>query len=170
MNTNTMPDTARQILIAEDSATQAQRLQHILEQHGYRVTAAANGRLALEAAQHLQRRNDAVAGGVTIQAQNMAGAFAAEQPVAPQQLLEDIAIADFGAHVITASSPEYPAPLRTIHNPPVVLYVWGEVRAADAAGNVGRKSVTIRAVHPPRGEAATPSGWVFTQARPPRGR
>ena len=45
------PDAASQILIAEDSATQAQRLQHILEQHGYRVTAAANGRLALEAAQ-----------------------------------------------------------------------------------------------------------------------
>jgi len=51
MNTDTIPDTALQILIAEDSATQAQRLQHILEQHGYRVTAAANGRLALEAAQ-----------------------------------------------------------------------------------------------------------------------
>jgi DNA-binding response OmpR family regulator len=39
-----------EILIAEDSATQAQRLQHILEQHGYTVTAAANGRVALEAA------------------------------------------------------------------------------------------------------------------------
>jgi signal transduction histidine kinase len=51
MNIVTIPDTALQILIAEDSATQAQRLQHILEQHGYRVTAAANGRLALEAAQ-----------------------------------------------------------------------------------------------------------------------
>src|SRR5882724_12769805 len=44
-------NAASQILIAEDSATQAQRLQHILEQHGYRVTATANGRLALEAAQ-----------------------------------------------------------------------------------------------------------------------
>jgi signal transduction histidine kinase len=38
------------ILIAEDSATQAQRLRHILEQQGYRVTVAGNGRLALEAA------------------------------------------------------------------------------------------------------------------------
>ncbi|HSI11407.1 MAG TPA: response regulator [Chthoniobacter sp.] len=38
------------ILIAEDSPTQSQRLQHILRQHGYRVTAAPNGRLALEAA------------------------------------------------------------------------------------------------------------------------
>jgi DNA-binding response OmpR family regulator len=53
MNVNTTRDTAQHILIAEDSATQAQRLQHILEQHGYRVTATANGQLALEAA----RRN-----------------------------------------------------------------------------------------------------------------
>jgi signal transduction histidine kinase len=40
-----------EILIAEDSPTQAQRLRYILEQQGYRVTAAVNGRLALEAAQ-----------------------------------------------------------------------------------------------------------------------
>jgi signal transduction histidine kinase len=40
-----------EILIAEDSRTQALRLQRILEQHGYHVTHAANGRLALEAAQ-----------------------------------------------------------------------------------------------------------------------
>lgn len=39
-----------EILIAEDSPTQSARLQHILRQHGYRVVAAANGRLALEAA------------------------------------------------------------------------------------------------------------------------
>jgi len=39
-----------EILIAEDSPTQAQRLQHILEKQGYRVTHAANGRLALAAA------------------------------------------------------------------------------------------------------------------------
>ena len=38
------------ILIAEDSPTQAQRLQHILVKEGYRVTHAANGREALEAA------------------------------------------------------------------------------------------------------------------------
>ena len=49
MNTATA-EPAQQILIAEDSATQAQRLQYILEQQGYRVTAAPNGRLALEAA------------------------------------------------------------------------------------------------------------------------
>jgi PAS domain S-box-containing protein len=40
-----------EILIAEDSPTQAQRLLHILNQRGYRVTHAANGRLAFEAAQ-----------------------------------------------------------------------------------------------------------------------
>jgi two-component system, sensor histidine kinase and response regulator len=39
-----------EILIAEDSPTQAQRLRHILEQQGYHVTHAANGRLAFEAA------------------------------------------------------------------------------------------------------------------------
>jgi hypothetical protein len=44
--------TPLEILIVEDSPTQAQRLQHILEQEGYQVTAAANGRQALEAARH----------------------------------------------------------------------------------------------------------------------
>jgi len=43
--------SAVEILIAEDSATQLQRLQLILERHAYRVTATSNGRLALEAAQ-----------------------------------------------------------------------------------------------------------------------
>jgi Bacterial Ig domain len=45
-----------------------------------------------------------------------------------------------------------------------------EVRAADAAGNVGRKSVTIAAAHARRGEAVTPTGWHFTRVRPTRGR
>jgi signal transduction histidine kinase len=43
--------SAVEILIAEDSATQLQRLQLILERHKYRVTATSNGKLALEAAQ-----------------------------------------------------------------------------------------------------------------------
>jgi diguanylate cyclase (GGDEF)-like protein/PAS domain S-box-containing protein len=38
------------ILIAEDSSTQAQRLQYILERQGYQVSIADNGRLALEMA------------------------------------------------------------------------------------------------------------------------
>src|SRR5438445_671350 len=39
------------ILVAEDSPTQAQRLHHILAQQGYCVTIAANGRQAFESAQ-----------------------------------------------------------------------------------------------------------------------
>ena len=39
-----------QILIAEDSATQREQLQHMLEEHGFAVASAANGRQALEAA------------------------------------------------------------------------------------------------------------------------
>src|ERR1039457_7240550 len=52
MSTSTQPNPPVEILIVEDSPTQAKRLQHILEQHGYHVTHAANGRLALEAARH----------------------------------------------------------------------------------------------------------------------
>jgi signal transduction histidine kinase len=44
------PDTGARILIAEDSPTQAQRLTHILEAQGYKVTSAANGALALDMA------------------------------------------------------------------------------------------------------------------------
>src|SRR5882762_9563642 len=43
--------TPVEILIVEDSPTQVQQLQHILEQQGYQVASAANGRLALEAVQ-----------------------------------------------------------------------------------------------------------------------
>ena len=51
MNASTDPVIpAQEILIAEDSPTQAQRLQHILERQGYVVTVATNGRLGLEAA------------------------------------------------------------------------------------------------------------------------
>ena len=45
-----LTNTAIEILIVEDSPTQVQQLQHILEQQGYQVASAANGRLALEAA------------------------------------------------------------------------------------------------------------------------
>jgi PAS domain S-box-containing protein len=44
------PPPAAEILIAEDSPAQATLLKFILEQHGYRVVHAVNGRLALEAA------------------------------------------------------------------------------------------------------------------------
>jgi hypothetical protein len=48
------PDSPVRILIAEDSPTQAQRLRHILEQQGYEVDVADNGRLALEMAPQFQ--------------------------------------------------------------------------------------------------------------------
>jgi signal transduction histidine kinase/HPt (histidine-containing phosphotransfer) domain-containing protein len=44
------PTEAIEILIAEDSATQALSLQHLLEKQGYRATVCENGRLALAAA------------------------------------------------------------------------------------------------------------------------
>jgi signal transduction histidine kinase/HPt (histidine-containing phosphotransfer) domain-containing protein len=44
------PLDAVEILIAEDSATQALSLQHLLEQQGYRAIVCENGRLALAAA------------------------------------------------------------------------------------------------------------------------
>ncbi len=50
----------------------------------------------------------------------------------------------FGARVISGGSPDYPAQLRTISNPPMVLYVWGDLRAEDAHafGIVGSRNVT----------------------------
>ena len=40
-------------------------------------------------------------------------------------------VREFGAKVITQSSTEYPRQLRQIHNPPILLYVWGELTPAD---------------------------------------
>ncbi len=40
-------------------------------------------------------------------------------------------IRDFGAHVIAQTDPEYPRQLRQIHNPPILLYVWGTLTEAD---------------------------------------
>ena len=40
-------------------------------------------------------------------------------------------IADFGASVITQGDPLYPPLLREIHNPPIVLYIWGELSEKD---------------------------------------
>jgi DNA-binding response OmpR family regulator len=52
-NAATVSARQTEILIVEDSPTQAQRLDHCLRSHGYSVTVARNGRQALEAA--LQR-------------------------------------------------------------------------------------------------------------------
>jgi diguanylate cyclase (GGDEF)-like protein len=50
MKTAKVGHSGTEILIAEDSATQREKLRHLLEQHGYTVVSAANGRQALEAA------------------------------------------------------------------------------------------------------------------------
>lgn len=50
MRTDNNDDTAIEILIAEDSPTQAERLRYLIESHGYTVTSAPDGRQALEAA------------------------------------------------------------------------------------------------------------------------
>src|SRR5438552_12895060 len=53
-------------------------------------------------------------------------------------------VKDFGATVITQASPEYPKPLREIHAPPIVLYVWGELQERDhhALGIIGSRRTT----------------------------
>jgi hypothetical protein len=45
-----------------------------------------------------------------------------------------------------------------------------EVRAVDAAGNVGRTTVVVRAAHARRGGAAIPGRWVLTRVRAQRAR
>ncbi len=51
---------------------------------------------------------------------------------------------DFGATVITQESPSYPRPLREIHAPPILLYVWGELQERDhhAIGVIGARRTT----------------------------
>ena len=53
-------------------------------------------------------------------------------------------IREFGATVITQGSPSYPKPLREIHAPPIVLYVWGELKERDdhAIGVIGARRTT----------------------------
>jgi DNA processing protein len=53
-------------------------------------------------------------------------------------------IADFGAKVITADSPEFPPLLREITSPPIVLYVWGDLLPRDqhAIGVVGSRQAS----------------------------
>jgi DNA processing protein len=53
-------------------------------------------------------------------------------------------IREFGAAVITQESPSYPKPLREIHAPPIVLYVWGKVQDRDhhAIGIIGARRTT----------------------------
>ena len=54
-------------------------------------------------------------------------------------------IREAGIAVLTAQSDEYPAPLRTIHDPPIVLYTWGELTARDghSVGIVGSRRTSF---------------------------
>ncbi len=53
-------------------------------------------------------------------------------------------IREFGATVITQESASYPKALREIHAPPIVLYVWGEIKERDlhAIGIIGARRTT----------------------------
>jgi signal transduction histidine kinase/DNA-binding response OmpR family regulator len=62
--TSNPPSAPKDILIAEDSPTQARRLQHILERQGYQVTIATNGVEALESA--LKNKPDVVISDVVM--------------------------------------------------------------------------------------------------------
>ena len=44
-----------------------------------------------------------------------------------------------GAAIITKNDPSYPALLKQIHDPPMVLYVWGALRDSHAIGIVGTR-------------------------------
>jgi len=57
-------------------------------------------------------------------------------------LVEELRLVkEAGARVVTRAGAEYPALLREIHDPPIVLYVWGELRESDchAIGVVGTR-------------------------------
>ena len=53
-------------------------------------------------------------------------------------------ISDFGCHVLIQSDENYPASLREIYDPPLVLYVKGELTTKDnnAVAMVGSRSTT----------------------------
>ena len=43
-------------------------------------------------------------------------------------------ISEFGCRVISMSDPEYPEPLKEIYDPPIVLYVLGQLKSTDHKG------------------------------------
>ena len=56
-------------------------------------------------------------------------------------------VREFGAKVLTLSSPDYPALLREIHDPPTVLYILGDLQDRDrhAIGVIGTRKPTLYA-------------------------
>ena len=61
-------------------------------------------------------------------------------------------ISDFGCHVLIQSDDNYPASLREIYDPPLVLYVKGELTAKDknAVAMVGSRSTTYYGIETAR--------------------
>jgi len=61
-------------------------------------------------------------------------------------------IADFGCRIVTQADPEYPELLRQIYDPPIVLYVKGELLAKDknAMAMVGSRTTTYYGVESAR--------------------
>ena len=61
-------------------------------------------------------------------------------------------ISDFGCHVLIQSDENYPASLREIYDPPLVLYVKGELTAKDknAVAMVGSRSTTYYGIETAR--------------------
>jgi len=80
----------------------------------------------------------AAGAGVTLDAaERLKAQAAAADPEKELRLAEKA-----GARVLTALDEEYPALLKQIFDPPIVLYVKGELRAMPAAGIVGTRRAT----------------------------
>src|SRR5471030_2088098 len=71
--------------------------QRLREQHQFGGALLQRLAASRQRRQHLQRRDDAVAGGVFVQAQQVARVFAAQYPAALLHHFEYIAVADLGA-------------------------------------------------------------------------
>ena len=59
---------------------------------------------------------------------------------------DELALADqLGVHILTLESPDYPPALKTIHDPPPVLYVQGQLTRSDslAVAIVGSRSCSL---------------------------
>ena len=86
--------------------------------------------------------------GTELRAVEGIGAEVAQQITSWESLVDLTAelklIRDLGVEVITAESSKYPRPLREIHAPPIVLYVWGELTERDhhAIGIIGARRTT----------------------------
>jgi hypothetical protein len=95
---------ARRVLARQSApGLQAHVDQHLREQRHVGQQLGQGAAAAHTGLQHLQRADQAVAGGVLVQHQQVARALAAQHPAALRQLFEHIAVADLGAHELDAA-------------------------------------------------------------------